>query len=94
MSPGALDLVQSLLEYNPIKRITAADALQAPFFTTEGPEMVPPVEYVISLPLDRIVILLTLPGYFLPQLGVFGRRMARVRVEERERKGARESEED
>lgn len=38
LSPAALDLVQALLEYNPANRITATNALNTPFFTTEAPE--------------------------------------------------------
>jgi len=37
LSPAALDLVQALLEYNPANRITAANALDTPFFTAETP---------------------------------------------------------
>lgn len=47
LSPAALNLVQSLLEYNPAKRITAADALETPFFTVEQPEKELP-EYVFK----------------------------------------------
>lgn len=37
LSPAALDLAQSLLLYDPQKRISAADALDAPYFRTEEP---------------------------------------------------------
>lgn len=54
LSPAALSLVQSLLEYNPAKRITAADALETPFFTVEQPEKELP-EYVFSLFIDCVL---------------------------------------
>ncbi|CAE6516579.1 unnamed protein product [Rhizoctonia solani] len=37
LSPAALDLAESLLAYDPNKRATAAQALQAPYFVSEDP---------------------------------------------------------
>jgi serine/threonine protein kinase len=38
LTPAALDLVDQLLAYDPSKRISASEALDAPFFTSELPE--------------------------------------------------------
>lgn len=43
MSPAALDLAEGLLTYDPEKRLTASDALNAPYFVTEDPPMALPV---------------------------------------------------
>jgi len=43
LSPAGVDLAQSLLLYDPEKRITAADALQVPYFHTEEPQEELPV---------------------------------------------------
>ncbi|CAE6505200.1 unnamed protein product [Rhizoctonia solani] len=45
LSPAALDLAESLLAYDPNKRATAAQALQAPYFVSE----VPPPEKPVGL---------------------------------------------
>ncbi|KAF9009031.1 Pkinase-domain-containing protein [Cyathus striatus] len=37
MSPSALDLAERLLSYDPAQRISAADAMDAPYFTQESP---------------------------------------------------------
>lgn len=37
MSPAALDLAERLLSFDPEQRVTASDALQAPYFTQEQP---------------------------------------------------------
>jgi len=37
LSPAALDLAEGLLTFNPKLRVTAADALAMPYFTTEEP---------------------------------------------------------
>lgn len=41
LSSGAMDLIESLLLYNPLKRVSASEALAAPYFTSElpGPEL-------------------------------------------------------
>ncbi|VDB85381.1 unnamed protein product [Peniophora sp. CBMAI 1063] len=38
MSSGALDLAERLLAFDPAKRVSAADALNAPYFTEEEPK--------------------------------------------------------
>ncbi|KDQ21040.1 hypothetical protein BOTBODRAFT_169704 [Botryobasidium botryosum FD-172 SS1] len=38
LSPAALDLAAALLTYNPDKRVSAAQALEAPYFTSELPQ--------------------------------------------------------
>ncbi|KAL0574538.1 kinase subunit of RNA polymerase II carboxy-terminal domain kinase I [Marasmius crinis-equi] len=42
MTPAALDLAERLLEYDPSRRITASQAMEAPYFTTEEPPASPP----------------------------------------------------
>jgi len=46
MSVEALNLAERLLEYDPARRITARDAIESPYFTTELPEPEKPVGYV------------------------------------------------
>lgn len=48
LSPGALDLVQGLLAFNPKKRLLAESALAMPYFTTEDPPMRLPSQCVLS----------------------------------------------
>lgn len=43
MSPAALDLAEGLLTYDPERRLTASDALNAPYFVSEDPPMALPV---------------------------------------------------
>ncbi|CAE7183124.1 unnamed protein product [Rhizoctonia solani] len=43
LSPAALDLAESLLAYDPNKRATATQALQAPYFVSEDPPAEKPV---------------------------------------------------
>ncbi|TFK43496.1 kinase-like domain-containing protein [Crucibulum laeve] len=43
MSPAALDLAERLLAYDPSQRVTAAQAMQASYFTQEEPAAEPPV---------------------------------------------------
>ncbi|KAJ8086668.1 kinase subunit of RNA polymerase II carboxy-terminal domain kinase I [Marasmius tenuissimus] len=43
MSPAALDLAERLLEYDPARRVTATQAMEAPYFTTEDPPASPPI---------------------------------------------------
>jgi len=44
LSPGALDLVERLLTFNPAERLLADDALKLPYFTTEEPQMERPTQ--------------------------------------------------
>ena len=37
MSPTALDLAEQLLTYDPSRRITAVQAMEAPYFVKEQP---------------------------------------------------------
>ncbi|THH01677.1 hypothetical protein EW026_g1065 [Hermanssonia centrifuga] len=43
LSPAALDLAEQLLAYDPAKRVTALQALDAPYFTQEQPRAEAPV---------------------------------------------------
>ncbi|KAH9943436.1 Pkinase-domain-containing protein [Epithele typhae] len=43
LSPAGLDLAEQLLSWNPETRITAAQALEAPYFNQESPPAVTPV---------------------------------------------------
>ncbi|EMD40730.1 hypothetical protein CERSUDRAFT_62703 [Gelatoporia subvermispora B] len=49
LSPAGLDLAEQLLTYDPAQRVTAADALDAPYFHQEQPPPAAPVGYVVSL---------------------------------------------
>ena len=46
MSPAALDLAESLLTYDPDRRATAVQALEAPYFNNDQPPPTPPAGYV------------------------------------------------
>jgi CTD kinase subunit alpha len=48
MSPAALDLAEQLLNFDPEQRVTAQDALQAPYFTQEQPMAELPSGYVLE----------------------------------------------
>jgi len=48
LSPAALDLAQKLLSPNPDSRLTAAEALQAPYFLDEQPQSEVPVRCVMN----------------------------------------------
>jgi len=37
MSPAALDLAERLLAYDPVRRLSALQAIEAPYFTQEAP---------------------------------------------------------
>lgn len=50
LSPGLLDLVHGLLEYDPKKRLLAPAALAMPYFTTEDPPMQLPSQCVPAPP--------------------------------------------
>lgn len=43
MSPAGLDLAEKLLAYDPVQRVTAQDALEAPYFRQEQPPAALPV---------------------------------------------------
>jgi len=43
MSPAALDLAEQLLTYDPGQRVSALQAMNAPYFTKEMPSPAPPV---------------------------------------------------
>jgi len=43
MSPAALDLAEQLLAFDPSQRITALQAMDAPYFVTESPPAAPPI---------------------------------------------------
>ena len=49
LSPAGLDLAERLLAYDPAQRVTAAQALEAPYFHQEQPPAEPPTGYVIIL---------------------------------------------
>ena len=49
MSPAALDLAEQLLSYDPSQRVTALQAMSAPYFTKETPSASRPVGYVSLL---------------------------------------------
>ncbi|KAG5651357.1 hypothetical protein H0H81_008974 [Sphagnurus paluster] len=49
MSPAALDLAERLLTYNPSMRVTALQAMDAPYFTQEDPKPALPVGQVYYL---------------------------------------------
>jgi CTD kinase subunit alpha len=49
LSPAGLDLAEQLLAYDPQKRISAIDAMRAPYFTDEEPPEARPVGYVPCL---------------------------------------------
>ena len=46
LSPAGLDLAERLLTYDPDKRVAAADALEAPYFTEEEPRPAAPTKCV------------------------------------------------
>ena len=48
MSPAALDLAEQLLTFDPERRATAVQALEAPYFREEQPPPSLPVGYVLS----------------------------------------------
>ena len=54
MSPAALDLAEQLLSYDPSRRVTALQAMSAPYFTKETPSASRPVGCVSLLSLIYI----------------------------------------
>lgn len=52
LTPTALDLAEQLLAYDPAKRATAVQALEAPYFTEEKPAAERPVGYASSISRD------------------------------------------
>ena len=49
MSSAALDLAEQLLTYDPSQRVTAVQAMEAPYFTQEAPSPEPPVGFVKTI---------------------------------------------
>jgi CTD kinase subunit alpha len=49
LSPAGLDLAERLLSYDPAQRVTAVDALEAPYFRQEHPPAALPVGYVVKM---------------------------------------------
>lgn len=83
MSPAALDLAEQLLTYNPAQRITALQAMDAPYFISETPSPAPPVGYVLSSSF------LHSPTDSQYQVGGYKRGVARARNEKGEGKKKR-----
>lgn len=78
MSPAALDLADRLLCYDPSRRITALQAMNAPYFTQEQPLETAPVGQVLCWLFYR-----TTNADNFEQVSNFGRRVARVGNETR-----------
>jgi hypothetical protein len=62
MSPAAMDLGEMLLMYDPKHRVSAADAMETPYFKSEEPRPELPTGYVMALshaafPLTILLIL-------------------------------------
>lgn len=49
LSPAGLDLAERLLSYDPARRVTAADAMEAPYFRQENPPAALPTGYVLDV---------------------------------------------
>jgi CTD kinase subunit alpha len=47
VSPHAFELLEAMFQYDPVKRPSASDVLEHPYFTTELPEPKQAIEYVI-----------------------------------------------
>lgn len=47
MSTAALDLAEQLLAYDPLRRISATQAMETPYFTQEAPGASLPTGYVL-----------------------------------------------
>src|ERR1700683_2552242 len=58
LSPAGLDLAERLLSYDPAQRVTAVDALEAPYFRQENPPAALPVGYVVDICFEYIVMLM------------------------------------
>lgn len=56
MSPAALDLAEQLLAYDPSQRVTASQAMNAPYFTKETPLASRPVGCVSLSSLIQIIL--------------------------------------
>lgn len=50
VTPHAFELLEAMFQYDPVKRPSASDVLEHPYFTTEVPEPKQAVEYVLSFP--------------------------------------------
>lgn len=57
---AAFDLLAEMFQYDPIKRPSAADVLEHPYFTIEQPPPRQAVEYVLPVPASELVMLTTL----------------------------------
>jgi serine/threonine protein kinase len=55
LSPAGLDLAERLLSYDPAQRVTAVDALEAPYFRQENPPAALPVGYVFEMSLITLM---------------------------------------
>jgi CTD kinase subunit alpha len=54
LSPAGLDLAERLLSYDPAQRVTALDALEAPYFREEDPPAALPIGCVFNISFDYI----------------------------------------
>lgn len=86
MSPAGLDLAERLLSYDPAQRVTAVDALEAPYFKQEHPRAALPAGYVFDV--DYIIYEVLMKTM---QAGKSRRRVARTGNEAREGQEAKEN---
>lgn len=52
LSPAGLDLAEKLLAFDPLQRVSAEQALEAPYFNLEAPPSVKPDRYVLHITVD------------------------------------------
>lgn len=50
VTPAAFELLEAMFQYDPVKRPSASDVLEHPYFTVEEPAGVQAIEYVSSVP--------------------------------------------